>query len=247
VGGISTVNNNGANGGTGLKFTASTFNNSSSNTTAGSRTLILGGSNTDSNEISGAIVDNLGAGATNNLTKAGSGRWILSGSNSYTGQTTVSAGSFIISSTGSIAAASAVSVASSAAIGGDGTINGNLTLANGARLVFDLNNTPLTVGGTFSLDSSFSVASLVAATLTPIDWSTTPLGTYSLIGTTTVFNAGNIQNFGVANAFVSGGRQMYFENGSLNLVVGVPEPSTWTLLAFGVATILVVLRRRCQT
>ena len=56
----------------------------------GAKTLTLQGSSAGSGEIAGAIVDSsLGATA---LTKTGSGTWILSGINSYTGVTTVAAG-----------------------------------------------------------------------------------------------------------------------------------------------------------
>ncbi len=132
---------------------------------------------------------------------------------------------------------------SGAAIGGDGAILGSLTLSNGAKLVFDLNNVGLTVGGTFSLDSSFGITNLVSPTLAAIDWSMVSFGTYTLVNTTTVFNAGNIENFGISNAFFSGGKQMYFENGSLNLVVAVPEPSTLALVGLGLAGVLILGRR----
>jgi autotransporter-associated beta strand protein len=176
------------------------------------------------------------------LTKTGSGTQTLSGTNTYTGATTVSAGTLLLSSTGSIAAGSAVTVQTGAAIGGDGTISGNLTLASGAKFVFDLNDNPLTVGGTFALDSTFGVDDLVTSSLGVIDWSTVAVGTYTLIGTSLVFNSGNIENFGLGNAYSSGGKQMYFANGSLDLVV-VPEPATWLLLA-GSLTVLMASRRR---
>jgi autotransporter-associated beta strand protein len=86
------VNNNGANGGTGLRFNNPSFNVSTANTTAGSRTLTLGGTNTDANTIAGTITNNSGAGAFVNLTKAGNGRWILSGTNKYSGSTSVTGG-----------------------------------------------------------------------------------------------------------------------------------------------------------
>jgi len=185
------------------------------------------------------------AGATtDSLTKSGAGTLTLSAANTYIGVTTVSAGTLLISSAGSLASASAVTVANGAAIGGDGTVNGNLTLSSGAKFVFDLNITPLTVGGTFALDSSFGVSNLVTSSLAAIDWSTVSVGTYNLIGTSSSFNSGNISNFGIANAFTSGGKQMYFANGSLDLVVAVPEPSTWALLAFSLTTVMVLRRRR---
>ena len=90
--GSAIVNNNGANGGTGLRFNNPSFNVSTANTTAGSRTLTLGGTNTDANTIAGTITNNSGAGAVVNLTKAGNGRWILSGTNKYSGSTSVTGG-----------------------------------------------------------------------------------------------------------------------------------------------------------
>ena len=179
------------------------------------------------------------------LTKTGNGIQTLSGSNSYTGATTVSAGTLLISSGGSLAAGSAVTVQTGAAIGGDGTINGNLTLDSGAKFVFDINDNPLTVAGTFALNNTFGVDDLVTSSLGAIDWSSVGLGTYTLIGTGFTFNSGNIQNFGLINALSSGGKLVYFENGSLDLVVAaIPEPSTFALLAASLTTIMVLRRRR---
>lgn len=193
---------------------------------------------TNSGSVS-AVLD--GAGAT--LTKTGAGIVTLSGNNTYTGATTVTTGTLLVAATGQIASGSAVAVGTGAAIGGDGTINGNLTLDTGAKFVFDLNNTPLTVGGTFALNSSFGVDDLVTSSLGAVDWSTVDNGTYKLIGTSFSFNAGNIENFGIGNAYVSAGKQMYFANGSLDLVV-VPEPATFALLAFSLTTVVVLRRRR---
>jgi autotransporter-associated beta strand protein len=60
-------------------------------TGAGSKTLTLQGSSTAANVINGAIVDNSSANKTT-LTKAGNGTWVLGGANTYSGNTTVSAG-----------------------------------------------------------------------------------------------------------------------------------------------------------
>ena len=182
---------------------------------------------------------------TGGLAKLGAGILTLSGSNTYSGATAVTTGTLIVG--GTIGASSAVTVASGAQIGGDGIINGNLTLSTGARFVFDLNDTPLTVGGTFTLDSAFGVNSLVQADGTAVDWSSVAFGTYTLISTSFVFNDTNIQNFGLANRAtgLGGGREAYFANGSLDLIV-VPEPSTWALLA-AAGTVLMITRRRRQS
>jgi len=175
------------------------------------------------------------------LTKTGAGIQRLSGTSTYTGNTTVSAGTLIID--GSLGASSNVSVANLARIGGDGTINGNLTLSNGALFVFDLNNTPLTVVGTFALNSSFGVASLVQADGSAINWAGVANGTYQLIGTSFAFDASNIQNFGLGNAAdIGDGRSAFFNNGSLELEV-VPEPSTVALFTIGLGVALFMRRR----
>ena len=59
-------------------------------TIAGAKTLTLTGNNTDDNRIGGAIV-NSSSGSTS-LTKSGTGKWILSGNNTYTGATSIVAG-----------------------------------------------------------------------------------------------------------------------------------------------------------
>ncbi len=85
-----TIINNSANGSTPLVFSNAVFNASPSPTITANRVLTLGGTNTDANAISGVISDNNTAGGgLVGVTKVGSGLWVLSGSNSYSGSTTV--------------------------------------------------------------------------------------------------------------------------------------------------------------
>lgn len=56
----------------------------------GNRTLGLGGTNTDDNTMGGTIID--GPGGVTTLAKNGSGTWLLTGTNTYTGRTTVNEG-----------------------------------------------------------------------------------------------------------------------------------------------------------
>ena len=102
----------------------------------------------------GGIVSNGG------LTKAGASKITLSGTNTYTGATAVSAGTLLIGTGGSIT--SDVSVASGATLGGSGTITGNVTLAaesstgagNGGKLAAGSSPGILTVdSGTTTLNS----------------------------------------------------------------------------------------------
>jgi autotransporter-associated beta strand protein len=66
------------------------------------------------------------------VTKSNTGKWILSGFNTYTGPTTVSDGTLIIN--GTLSADSTVTVAASKTLGGYGIIYGTATLSNGANL-----------------------------------------------------------------------------------------------------------------
>jgi len=87
---------------------------------------------------SGAISGN------GNLVQTGASTIVLSGSNSYTGSTTISAGELLVN--GLLAACSAVSVASGAFLAGTGTVNGQVTIATGAGGGGTLNLTASPVG-----------------------------------------------------------------------------------------------------
>ena len=69
------------------------------------------------------------------ITKAGVGTLIFSGANTYTGVTTVSAGTLeVINLSGSATGANAVNVSSGATLAGTGTIAGPVTMAGGSIL-----------------------------------------------------------------------------------------------------------------
>ena len=88
----------------------------------GIKTLTLNGSTAGTGEISGVIIDNSGTNKTS-VAKNGTGIWTLSGNNSYTGTTTVTAGTLIVAAATSTTGAYSV---------GPGTLVAGNTSAFGA-------------------------------------------------------------------------------------------------------------------
>jgi autotransporter-associated beta strand protein/T5SS/PEP-CTERM-associated repeat protein len=117
-----------------------------------SATVLAGGAAIDTNgasvTISQALID---GGVGGGLVKQGAGTLVLGGANTYTGVTSVAAGTLSLSAAGSVAASSAVMVAAGAVfdvssqasgyavpatqtLGGSGTVNGGATFAAGATV-----------------------------------------------------------------------------------------------------------------
>lgn len=179
------------------------------------------------------LTDGTGGG----MTFKGGGTTTLTGTSTstYTGDTTVSAGTLLVN--GSLGN-SAVTVDPLAIIGGTGALGGSLTFAGDSFLEVVNLSDALAVTGTITFGSGFGIANLLG-----IDWDSLDLNTpYTVISTTQTFGTVDIDNFGFANAFGVGssGREAYFTNGSLAIVV-IPEPSAALLGGLG---LLALLRRR---
>jgi autotransporter-associated beta strand protein len=205
-------------------------------------TLDLGGNN-----IGGAVpIDNLNlrAGTLRNVgqindggavSKTTAGTLIIEGVNTWTGPTSVDAGTLLVN--GSIT--SAVTVADGATLGGTGQLGG-LSLASGTSFyVADLLN-PVEVGGTVDIAAGFGVADLAG-----LSWESVLDGTYTLIdGTLGVGVFDGLANNSAATAYdIGDGRSAYFREGSLQLVV-VPEPSALLLMGIGTLGFVIYRRRR---
>lgn len=227
--------------------------------TAGPFTLNVTGANGYTAAINGAValggdftvnpttaplaVNGVISGPGHSLTKVGSGRLTLGGANTYTGETIVSGGTLALGSTGSLAspvisvafgsvfdvsAVSGFSLASGQRLGGAGSIVGNLLFGSGSELAFSPTDTLIVSSGTVSFASGFGIDDLFGLDGTLVDE-----GTYRLITGAVDFTG--LDNVGFANRFaIGGGKQAYFTEGSLEVVV-VPEPQAWAVLAAGVA------------
>ncbi|WP_428939595.1 beta strand repeat-containing protein [Fontivita pretiosa] len=126
------------------------FNNTSAmgfNAQSGARTLTLTGTSKANNTLSLVIGDN---GGSTSLIKSGTGRWILTAANSYSGTTTVQQGSLLIN--GAHSGGGAVSVESGGVLGGTGSVAGNVTVQSGGKLA------PGASIGTFSGAGDFTLA-----------------------------------------------------------------------------------------
>jgi autotransporter-associated beta strand protein/T5SS/PEP-CTERM-associated repeat protein len=214
------------NGGT-LKATA----NNATFITGVTTDVKAGGAKIDSNGFNiTSVADLTGVGS---LEKLSSGALTLAGSGNNVASVAVSAGTLFV--TGQLSAASGVTVADGATIGGNGTVNGNLTIADGGMIDFSL--------GALAVNSS-STVSFGGFTLDDVvgfDKNTAVNGTYTILSGSFTLDSANIANFGLANAFTRGdGKQVYFEQGSLNIVV-IPETSS---ILLGLTGSLLLLRRR---
>jgi autotransporter-associated beta strand protein len=108
-----------------------TIGTATSSGTTNNHTLVLDGTSSG-NTITGAMA-NGGSSSVLSVTKQNTSSWTLSGASTYTGATTVNAGSLFVN--GSTASGSAVTVNNSGTtLGGSGTISGSINVASGANL-----------------------------------------------------------------------------------------------------------------
>lgn len=131
------------------------------NPSGGSATLAIGANN-ENTVFLGAIAQ--GAGKTGSLTKVGTGDFVLGGTASHTGTTTVSAGRFTVAG---LVASSAVTVQSGATLALAGGRVQAVTVDSGAALVGSGTVGDLALNGELALGSSPGVLTLAdGATLT---------------------------------------------------------------------------------
>ena len=155
------------NGGT-LQATASSANFVYGLTTAN---VQVGGAKIDTQTFNVTVPQTLVSGtsagtADGGLTKLGGGTLILTGANTYTGVTTVDAGTLAANNTsGSATGTGAVNVRSGGTLAGNGTISGAVTVENGGTLApGELAVSRLTLGSNLTLNSGATLAITLGGT-----------------------------------------------------------------------------------
>ena len=174
-------------------------------TGSGAKTLTLKGSNTGENTISG-VIPNGASSTVTTVTKAGTGKWVLSGTSTFTGNVTVQEGTLSVPSVNNASAngplgnnATAVTLGSSSKTGtlqytggGTPTSTKKFTMAASGTGVFQIDGGNLTLTGLLdgsgALTKTGSSGTLTFATTTE---------TYS--GVTTVSQGKLVVNSGTAS------------------------------------------------
>ena len=116
----------------GLGTAGTAANQTIGNSAGTAATLNYTGATTST--FGGVIQDGPGASTTAVTVNNASANLTLSGTCTYSGATTLSAGTLLVNSPGSLHASSAVTVASGAKLGGNGTINGTVSVSAGGDL-----------------------------------------------------------------------------------------------------------------
>ena len=179
-----------SNGSGTVSFTAANVTNGGGS----SKTLTLRGSNNGNNTF-GSVLGNDGLFSAS-LTKQGAGKWILTGNNTYTGNTTISQGTLQIGNGGTSG-----SLASSSAI------TNNATLAFNRSDTFTVSNN---IGGTGSLTKEGAGTMILSGAKTYTGTTTVSAGTLavngSVAGAMTVASGSTLQGNGTisGNTTVSG-------------------------------------------
>ena len=146
----------------------------------------------------------LGGTADGGLTKLGAGVLALNAANTYTGNTTISAGTLIING---FIATGAVTNYSGATLGGSGTIGGNVGFASGA-MVTNNQGSPLTINGTLTLNNNTIYVSTPSAL---------GVGNYTLINYTAAGSSGSFN----ATPVISGAGLAANTTGTIVTAAGV--------------------------
>jgi autotransporter-associated beta strand protein len=197
-----------------------------------SRTFLVSGTASGTNRLALQIPD--GINGPTLLGKTGVTTWSLTGNNTYTGATSIAAGTLRIDGNQS-AAAGLITVASAAALGGNGISGAPVILQSGGGLTARISDWTGNAGTGYD---DLTVASLDAASVPmTLVIDATALANFSETSKSfTILNTGGITNFSAANVTITapgfagtGTWSVAETTGSLVLSYTAPDPSysTW--------------------
>jgi len=203
---------------------------------AQTRTLILTGTNTDSNTLS-AIIGNNGNATNGNsavsVVKDGTGTWVLAGANTYTGTTTINAGTLALGASERIANSS------------------NLILAGGTFDTRGFSETlgTLTVTGNAIIDLGDGASSLVFDASNAVSWADSVSLSFvnytdGLDSIRFGFDANGLSESQLLKITINGFAASINDAGFLAIASNIPEPSAFAALAGLGALGAAALRRR---
>ncbi|HSI08633.1 MAG TPA: autotransporter-associated beta strand repeat-containing protein [Rariglobus sp.] len=186
------------------------------------------------------------------VTKFGTGTLTLTAVNTYTGDTTINAGTLALNTAGSINANSAITVAAGATFDTSARTGGyafNTTktttigvsstaagLINSAAVTFSSASLGFDFGATTTLLSSYTILTKTGFT-----------GDFANVTATGTSISGTFVNAGSGNwTLTAGGYDLTFSEslGTLTAVSSVPEPSTYAVIFGSVALVGASIRRR---
>jgi len=196
------------------------------------------------------------------LTKLGAGTLRLTGANTYTGQTIVSAGTLLINGStagGAVTVAAAATLGGTGVVGGAATVNGILSPGDGVGTLAFSNNLTVSSTGTYAFQGGDLVTAAGALNLGN-NW-TMSLGSGLMDGgSITIFTFGSLAGSSDLTPIFDLSQLGFTPTGPLSLtqvgntlvlngVQAIPEPSTYALLilGFGMALWVQRLRRRTAT
>jgi fibronectin-binding autotransporter adhesin len=224
-------------GGAGAKFDASgsgaiNFTSASTTISAGAdRTITLTGTNAGLNTMAAAF-GNAGSGVVT-LAKEGTGKWVLGGANTYTGNTNINAGTLVLASTGSINNSDAVVIDSDATFD---TTAKSFVMLSGQEFAFTLDATAGGSAGRLVAGALNITAGVVNFNVIgTLDDSVYILADYTSLTGTQFQSVSAPTGYNIDYAY-NGGTQI--------ALIAVPEPTAAVLLLGGLSVVLGFRRTR---
>ncbi len=214
--------------GTVIRFEGGSFQWPSGNTTdISSRTLTFtGGAGFDTNGNNVTLANSIGNGGVGGLTKSGLGTLELTAANSYSGNTSVNAGTLKVSnSTSSATGSGNITVASGAQLTGAGSVSGSVTINSTATIVpGNAGVGTLTAGGLTLANNAAAVFEFGSSSNDTIQLTTADAFVLNG-GVFTLYDAGTTTGFDTPGTY-----SLIQYNGAIG---GTGLDSSWTTASYG--------------